>query len=173
MSQKRRLTHRFFRFLFNYFLFYNSNTWLYFLVFLWLFPSEYIFLHPRMISKILHFNSFFRVDLQALPQDIEARLTNIFLNNRIYFIFSTFNSLYSFIIIFAFKRQPSMQHAVQDYSCCPYIYPPVNLVIFRIDETLRSHISQTASIEVFLSKETNCSRNPEVYYFYLFLLRVY
>lgn len=54
------------------------------------------------------------------------------------------------MIVIAFEGQISVEHSIEDDSCCPYIYPTVYFVMFIIDETLRSHIPQATSIQIFM-----------------------
>jgi hypothetical protein len=127
---------------------------------------------PRMIRQLFHRDTGFSVDIQATVQDVQATLAQGLLDVGLDLVLAFLDQLDGLAVVGALERQVAVKHAVEDDAARPYVNSAVDLVVFRVDKTLRSHVSEGASIKVLPSHEIHGTGNTKVNNLDLLFFRV-
>jgi hypothetical protein len=125
-----------------------------------------------MISQFFHCDPLLGIDLQTLPEDINAAFTDVLFDVGIYLEVAALDGLDDFVVAAALEGQLSMKHAIENDASGPDVDSAVDFVVLLIVEALRRHVGQTAGVEIFLREEGNGSSNAKVNNLYLLLLGV-
>lgn len=66
-----------------------------------------------------------------------------------------------------------MKHAEENDPSGPDVYSSINFIVFCVGEALRSHISETSCVQIFLSHEVDGPCDSKINYFDFLLLGVH